>query len=374
MKKSLVVSASLLFLLVTPSLSPQAESKTDRTTSLPGIDQSTVAYSSETYYYKDLRKDHWAADSIKQLVDKGYMNAFEDGTFKPNSKITRGEAARVIARAMQIPLDSAFGLKAADVPQTHPYYAEIRKLAELGIVENDERFNPSEPLKRSHICKMIALAFDIVVDKKNDSIFKDYTKDYWAKNYIESLADAEIVKGKTQSTFSPNEYVTRAHLAGLTVRGMELRNKVENLEVAYDFLAKDYISTYNNAKQWTKEVIALVNEERKERGLESLQQDLELNQLAIIKAQDMIKRDYFDHESPYYGHPWDMATLFDYEYTSFGENIARNFKTPKEVVDAWMASEKHRDNILKSSYTNIGIGVKSDTNGKFYWVQLFSSK
>ena len=55
-----------------------------------------------------------------------------------------------------------------------------------------------------------------------------------------------------------------------------------------------------------------------------------------------------------------MATLFDYNYTSYGENIARNFKTPQETVTAWMASPKHRDNILKASYTHIGVGIKKD--------------
>lgn len=105
-----------------------------------------------------------------------------------------------------------------------------------------------------------------------------------------------------------------------------------------------------------------------------MKQDLALNQLAIIKAQDMIQRKYFDHYSPYYGYPWDMATLFDYEFTRFGENIGRNFKKPKDVVNAWMASKEHRDNILKDSYTYIGVGIKADANGNYYWVQLFSSK
>lgn len=88
----------------------------------------------------------------------------------------------------------------------------------------------------------------------------------------------------------------------------------------------------------------------------------------------MINRNYFEHNSPYYGQSWDMATLFDYDYTSFGENIARNFQSPKEVMDAWMASDKHRSNILNENYTNIGIGIKPNENGNFYWVQLFSSK
>lgn len=370
--KKLIVSISIALLFTCNLLYSEANASNDN--NKEPKEEVSVSADSEKYYFKDVPEDHWAAESIKYLVDKGYMQVYADGSFKPNSNTTRGEAAYVIAKMMGISLESTFKLKAKDVPTTHPYYKEIRKLAELGIIQNSDYFNPSEPLKRSHISKMIALAFNIVVDNVNKTNFKDYSKNYWAKNYIESLADVEIVTGTTSSSFSPNQYVSRAHLAGLTVRGMEFRNKINRLEVAYDYLSKDYISTINTYINWTNEVITLVNEERKKAGLSSLKQDASLNQLAIIKAQDMINRNYFEHNSPYYGQSWDMATLFDYDYTSFGENIARNFQSPEEVVNAWMASDKHRSNILNGNFTNIGIGIKPNSNGNFYWVQLFSSK
>ena len=327
-----------------------------------------------TYYFTDLKKTHWAGDSIMKLVKNGAMDAYDDHSFKPNQFTTRAEAASVIARTMGVSLDSDFELKAVDVPITHPYYKEIRKLAELGIVQNSEFFNPQQPLKRAHISKMITLAYDIEVDEKNKTSFKDIQKNYWAKDFIESLADVGVVTGKTSKTFEPNSYVTRAHLAALAVRGMDFQHKVKNLEVAYDYLAKDYIETENTYPSWTKEVIELVNVIRLEKKLPPLLQDSHLTQLAIIKAGDMLNRNYFEHYSPYYGDPWDMAALFDYECSSYGENIARNFKSPKETVDGWMASTKHRDNILSPVFTHIGVGVKKDKKGNYYWVQQFSSK
>ncbi len=338
------------------------------------MQNSVYAEQATTHYFTDVKKDFWAANDIYTLVNAGQMNSYDDGSFRPNSITTRGEAAAVIARTMGISLESDFTLQAVDVPTTHPYYKEIRKLAELGIVQNNEWFQPDEPLKRAHIAKMIALAYQIAIDNKNKANFKDLPKNYWAKQYIESLADVGIVTGKTKTTFEPNSYVTRAQVAALTVRSMQFVEKEKNLEVAYDYLAKDYISTVNDRKNWSKKCIEAVNKLREENGLKPLLYDAELEQLSVIKAQDMIQRSYFDHYSPYYGNPWDMATLFDYDYTSFGENIARNFNSVETVVDAWMASPKHRDNILKTSYTHIGIGVKQASNGNFYWVQLFSSK
>ena len=92
---------------------------------------------------------------------------------------------------------------------------------------------------------MIALAYGVEVDDRNRARFHDLTKDFWAKNYIESLADADIVKGVTATKFGPNDDVTRAQIALLTKRGMAFKKQVTNLEKVYDFLQKDYISTVN---------------------------------------------------------------------------------------------------------------------------------
>ena len=141
-----------------------------------------VTSANEKVSFSDVKETYWATPFITQLIDKGYMEGYADGTFKPNKNSTRAEAAAVIARTMEIPLDSTFVPAFTDVPTTHPYYKEIRKLAELGIIQDAEWFNPEEPLKRAHISKMIALAYDIEVDQKNKAAFKDLPKTYWAKH------------------------------------------------------------------------------------------------------------------------------------------------------------------------------------------------
>lgn len=324
--------------------------------------------------FSDVKKDYWASPVIEELVEKGYMNGYPDGTFRPNAVTTRAEAAGVIARSMEISLTSSYTFQFTDVADDHPYVAEIRKLAELGIIQDTVHFNPEESLKRAHIAKMIALAYQIEVDQKNKASFKDVRNGYWAKDMIESLTDVGVVKGKTSTTFEPNSFVTRAHVAALTARGMAFKERVRKREVAYDYLAKDYIDTVHPYTAFEASVLQQVNVIRRENNLQPFVVDAHLAQLAVIKAKDMIDRNYFEHESPYYGHPWDMAGLFDYEYTSYGENIARNFMTAKETVDAWMASPKHRANILKPTFTHLGIGVQKTKTGNFYIVQQFSSK
>lgn len=348
--KKLIVTASLTICLLTQPLVPLAAT------------------------FTDIKPNFWANPVITKLADQGYMDGYADGTFKPSQMATRAEAASVIARTMGVSLTSDYQFQFTDVPTTHPYYMEIRKLAELGIIQDTKQFQPEAPLRRAHISKMIALAYKIEVDQKNNKKFMDVKKTFWAKDYIESLADVGIIKGKTAKIFEPNSNVTRAQVAVLTVNGMAFKDKVAKYEVGYDYLAKDYVDTSRVYKAWETKIFKLINEIRREHKLQPFEEDAHLTQLAIIKAQDMIKRNYFEHESPHYGHPWDMATLFDYEYTSYGENIARNFATPEQTVTAWMASPKHRENILKPSFTYLGVGVQKTKDGNYYAVQQFSSK
>ena len=118
-----------------------------------------------------------------------------------------------------------------------------------------------------------------------------------------------------------------------------------------------------------KEVVRLVNIERKKAGLSPLKLDNELSKIARLKSEDMKKKGYFSHTSPTYGSPFDMLKQFNVSYKSAGENIAKGQKTAEAVVDAWMHSEGHKRNILSKSFTHIGVGFVSN-----HWTQLFTSK
>lgn len=123
-----------------------------------------------------------------------------------------------------------------------------------------------------------------------------------------------------------------------------------------------------------KEVVRLVNVERSKRGLSELSFNTELSNVATLKSQDMINKNYFDHTSPTYGSPFDMMKKFNISYRTAGENIAKGQRTPAEVVNSWMNSSGHRANILNANFTDIGIGVAKSSNGTLYWTQMFIGK
>ncbi|MCR8844904.1 CAP domain-containing protein [Paenibacillus sp. SC116] len=128
----------------------------------------------------------------------------------------------------------------------------------------------------------------------------------------------------------------------------------------------------NNGNQGTQastnvqQVVELVNKERAKAGLPALKYDEKLSQVAHLKAKDMIDNNYFDHNSPTYGSPFDMMRSQGVSYNTAGENIAKGQRSAEEVMKDWMNSPGHRQNILKDGYTKIGVGYY---NGA--WVQMF---
>lgn len=102
------------------------------------------------------------------------------------------------------------------------------------------------------------------------------------------------------------------------------------------------------------------NEERAKYGLPALTQNSLLQTAAQKKAEDMLQKDYWSHFSPTGGSPWDFIKESGYQYEFAGENLAKNFLYSKNVVDAWMNSPTHKENIVKKEYTEVGYAV---TNG-----------
>jgi len=120
------------------------------------------------------------------------------------------------------------------------------------------------------------------------------------------------------------------------------------------------------ASNFVKQVADLVNQERAKAGLKPVQLDSALSDVALAKAADMSNNHYFDHNSPTYGSPFDMMKKYGISFMTAGENIAMGQRSPEEVMNQWMNSEGHRQNIMNPAFTKIGVGY---TNG--YWVQEF---
>ena len=135
-------------------------------------------------------------------------------------------------------------------------------------------------------------------------------------------------------------------------------------------------SPQNPAAVSAAEVATLTNKERSQKDIPVLQRNSLLDQAAQMKAQDMAANGYYAHVSPDGLTPMHWVGKAGYKYLIIGENLVVNRTDAEQVVDAFMGSPGHRANILRSDFTEIGIGVANGIyKGKdaTFTVQIFAA-
>lgn len=131
-------------------------------------------------------------------------------------------------------------------------------------------------------------------------------------------------------------------------------------------------ANYNEYYTYIVEVANLINQFRSENGLGAISLDYTNCIVAGIRSAEGAHLDYFSHERPdgtkvstlinYYGINWDRC----------GENLGRRQLTPQEIVEGWKNSDAgHREIMLKTEWTSMGIGVAKDSEGSLYWTAVF---
>ncbi len=118
------------------------------------------------------------------------------------------------------------------------------------------------------------------------------------------------------------------------------------------------------------EILRLLNAERAKIGLNPLKLDMEITRVARLKSQDMIDNNYFSHNSPTYGNPFDMMKSYGIKYIYAGENLAGN-PSIKDAHQSLMNSQGHKENILNPNFTHIGIGVREGSQYGKMITQMF---
>ncbi|WP_134699068.1 CAP domain-containing protein [Ammoniphilus sp. YIM 78166] len=119
-----------------------------------------------------------------------------------------------------------------------------------------------------------------------------------------------------------------------------------------------------------QQMLNLVNQARQANGLSPLRAHTELTRLARVKSQDMINGNYFSHQSPTHGSPFDMIRNAGIGFQTAGENIAGN-QSVDGAHTSLMNSPGHRANILSNEYNYIGIGIVSGGAYGNMFTQMF---
>lgn len=200
------------------------------------------------------------------------------------------------------------------------------------------------------------------------AVYADYVKPIYPANKTKDEVETSIeIEQAEQVETKPEE--SEQNNAKKETEGKEQTDSAqEEKEINVSTSDEDNTTSVLTADE--KEIFDAINRAREEAGLASLKIDDDLQNICRIKAQEMVEKGYFSHQSPTYGSPFEMLKKEQISYKVAGENIAGNSDN-KKAVDAWMNSESHKSNIINNSYNYTGVAVvNSQKYGKIY-VQMF---
>lgn len=109
-------------------------------------------------------------------------------------------------------------------------------------------------------------------------------------------------------------------------------------------------------------LLADTNKERQQSRLPPLKLNGQLDIAAQNKARDMAARNYWSHNTPDGNPPWVFVVNQNYSYQKLGENLAAGFNDEQAAINGWMASPRHKDNLLDPNFTDVGFGVAQSAN------------
>ncbi len=160
------------------------------------------------------------------------------------------------------------------------------------------------------------------------------------------------------ATVSKSGLVT-AKKAGKTTITAKVGKKKLTCKVTVITMQDSYVS----------KTIRQINKERRKYGFSSFDRDPLLMAAAQKRAKELSKK--FSHTRPN-GTKWTSAISMEYDFRRAAENIARDFASPQQTVDAWMASAGTKAKIIGKQYKDIGVGVYLGKDGYLYWCAIFA--
>lgn len=190
--------------------------------------------------------------------------------------------------------------------------------------------------------------------------------------YIDPITDSDINNNSEEHEVSITNQENNEPIEQNDSNSIEISGEVMENEVILTVSDTEF-SDNSGLTEEEQEFLNLINANRENNGLPKLEIDYEVQNIARLKAEDLVKNNYFSHISPIYGDMPAMLTDSNIKFKTVGENIAGN-NNLVGAVEAWMNSENHRANLLSTDYNYTGIAiVESELYGKIF-VQVFIGK
>lgn len=170
--------------------------------------------------FKDVPASSTFYKEINYLTSKKIISGYADGSFKPNEAVTRGQAATMISRALGLN-GTQRTTKFKDVSKSNAASGHIQSAVDKGIIQgfSDGTFRPNQKVTRGQMAIFLVRAFNLT--ETTAVKFKDVSKSSAAYPYIGKLLAAKITSGYSDNTFRPDQAVTRGQFSAFMARALD---------------------------------------------------------------------------------------------------------------------------------------------------------
>lgn len=224
--------------------------------------------------FKDVDMKAEYGQAIANLVERGVVKGYADGTFRPHQPITRGQSAKMLVKMLGLDTDDVVNPEYKDVAETNEYYGAIAALTEVDVFSGyaDGSFRPNEAITREQMARMLTTAYALMAPHGTQLPFKDVLLHTEAYENVAALYHYGITKGKNPTEFGLRDAVTRAQFALFTTRTEQmLENRVQAKITADDLDATLIEATYTEEyDEETGETVFALHEDGETIGIEAV--------------------------------------------------------------------------------------------------------
>lgn len=312
---------------------------------------------------------------IEYLSARKIISGYSDGNFRPDININRGEAVTLLFKASGLQLDRDTVVETfKDVDDSYGLALYIQNAYDYSLIDgySDGNFRPNDRITRAEFAKILVEVFSEKFRKVPDNFatFKDVSSDSSFAPWIYAALKDKLVQGYEDSTFKPNQAITRGQAATMLARYFQ-KGSSSNFESSIDEL----------------QVLSLINATRIKNNLEPYKINFYISEVSRSHAKEIANT--FNGELTYFGadgkSPSERLDVAGIYHLYVSENIASTSLDGLNVSDALTRIHeeilKQPDNVqnqkanILSTYKNfseIGVGNYIDSkNKKIYTVVDF---
>jgi len=164
--------------------------------------------------FKDISYTDWYFPYVNNLVKKGAVSGYGDGTFRPASFVTRAEFIKMVVLASKVETATTYGGLFPDVGDKHWAWPYVEAAKRIGLVDGDSsgNFKPDKLINRAEAAKIVVKALNLS-ENLSGVPFTDVHQGFWGYAFIMTAKNSGIISGYPDGTYRPLNSVSRAEAA-----------------------------------------------------------------------------------------------------------------------------------------------------------------